>query len=116
MFEQLYDACRKCGMGVFEFWDYTYGEIIEFLHNYKEKQEQTVKEQTMHTYQIALLTAVFINRANNGKQPPTLQEIYPNLFSSGELPEAIDNSWIIQKEMMLDYAEGHNKQRKGGQP
>ena len=96
-------------MGVFEFWDFTYGEIIEYLNLYKENKELQVKEQSINIYQTALLTAIFINRANNGKQPPTINEVYPNLFQSDELPETIDNSWIIYKEQMLDYAEQHNQ-------
>lgn len=96
-------------MGVFEFWDLTYGEIIEYLNLYKENKELQVKEQSINIYQTALLTAIFINRANNGKQPPTINEVYPNLFQSDELPETIDNSWIIYKEQMLDYAEQHNQ-------
>ena len=111
MFENLYTACRQCGMGVFEFWDYTYGEIIDFLNDYKDKEEQRVKEQAMNTYQQALLTAIFINRANNGKQPPSIQEIYPNLFTE-DIPEAVDNSWLLYKEQMLDYAELHNQRRQ----
>lgn len=96
-------------MGVFEFWDLTYGEILEYLNLYKENKELQVKEQSINIYQTALLTAIFINRANNGKQPPTINEVYPNLFQSDELPETIDNSWIIYKEQMLDYAEQHNQ-------
>ena len=96
-------------MGVFEFWDLTYGEILEYLNLYRDNKELQVKEQSMNIYQTALLTAIFINRANNGKQPPTINEVYPNLFQSDELPETIDNSWIIYKEQMLDYAEQHNQ-------
>lgn len=102
-------------MGVFEFWDYTYGEIIEYLDNYKEAKETSVKEMATQNYQIALLTAIFMNRANNGKQPPALREIYPNLFAPGELPEVEDVSWIIMKEQMIDFAMERNKQLgKGG--
>ena len=91
LFNTLYETALKCDINIFDFWNYTYGEI---LHD---------------NYQIALLTSIFTNRANNGKQPPTLQELYPDVFED-ELPkDTIDNSWIYYKEQMLDYAEKHNQ-------
>lgn len=112
VFETLYPACRRCGIGVFEFWDYTYGELIEILEIYKETRDNEVKERISNNYQLAYLTAIFTNRANNGKNPPTLFELYPELFED-EQQEQEDNSWMIYKELMLDYTIEHNKTTKG---
>ena len=74
-----------------------------------------MKEKTIYTRWLALLTSIFTNRANNGKQPPTLQELYPDLFED-ELPkEEVDNSWIYYKEQMLDYAVQHNQREVNNQ-
>lgn len=115
LFETLYETAIKCGISIFDFWNYTYGEIVDLINAYRENQEERTKERISDNYQIALLTSIFTNRANNGKQPPTLQELYPNLFED-ELPkEEVDNSWIYYKEQMLDYAVQHNQREVNNQ-
>lgn len=115
LFETLYETAIKCGISIFDFWNYTYGEIVDLINAYRENQEERTKERISDNYQIALLTSIFTNRANNGKQPPTLQELYPNLFKD-ELPkEEVDNSWIYYKEQMLDYAAQHNQREVNNQ-
>ena len=109
LFNTLYETALKCDINIFDFWNYTYGEIVDLINTYRENQEQKMKERLHDNYQIALLTSIFTNRANNGKQPPTLQELYPDVFED-ELPkDTIDSSWIYYKEQMLDYAEKHNQ-------
>lgn len=109
----LYPAALKCGINTFDFWDYTYGEIVELIKLYKENQEEQSKEQLVNNYQIALLTSVFTNRANNGKQPPTLHELYPKVFEE-EIPEeeAESNALAFYKEQMMDFALAHNRLAK----
>lgn len=109
----LYPAALKCGINTFDFWDYTYGEIIELIKLHKENEEEKSKEQLVNNYQIALLTSVFTNRANNGKQPPTLHEVFPNVFDEEVTPEeAENNSWLFYKEQMMDYTLAHNRLAK----
>lgn len=108
LFETLYTVAIKCGISIFDYWDYTYGEIVELINNYRERQEEKQKQQLANDYQIALLTSIFTNRANNGKQPPAIYEVYPDVFGEFK-PEEQNNSWIYLKEQMLDYAEQHNQ-------
>lgn len=98
----------KCGIGLFDFWELTYGEILMLMNNYKEQREEKSKEEIANNYQIAYLTSIFTNKANNGKQPPTLQEMYPDLFPVEENEETESNSWLFYKEKMIDYAQEHN--------
>lgn len=108
----LYPVALKCGIGVFEFWDYTYGEIIDLITLYREKTEAKQKEQIASNYQVAFFTAIFSNRTQAGKQPPSLHEIFPSLFEA-ELSEEeqAENAMIRMKEQMLDFAKSHNQQR-----
>ena len=59
---------------------------------------QKKKEQITNNYQLASLISLFINRADNGKSPPSLYELYPSIFQPEAEEEAVDNSWIIYKE------------------
>lgn len=114
LFETLYTAAIKCGISVFDYWNYTYGEIVDLINAYRENQEEKQKQQLETNYQIALLTSIFTNRANNGKQPPAIYEVYPDAF--GDLKEQEqDNSWIFLKEQMIDYAEKHNQKEVNNQ-
>lgn len=96
-------------MGIFDYWNYTLGEILDYIDCYNEIQQEKVREQALNNYQQALLTSIFINRVSNGKQPPSIAEIYPELFMD-EAQEIVDNSWLIYKEQMLDFAEARNQQ------
>ena len=106
----LYLPALKCGIGVFEYWEMTYGEITDLIQIHREKEEEKTKTEIANNYQIATLTAIFINRANHGEAPPTLHEIYPSIFGEPE-KEVEDNSWMLLKEQMIDFAEERNKQR-----
>lgn len=100
----------KCGISLFDYWNYTYGEIIDIIQVCQEQEKEKYKAQIANNYELALMIAAFINRANNGETPPELYEVYPSYFDKPK--EESNEDWLILKEQMLDFAEEHNK--KGG--
>lgn len=104
-FNALYQSALLCGVNPIAFWNYTYGEIIDIINTDREMQKKRIE----NNYNLAFMIAMFNNKANNGKSPPPIQELFPQLFA----PKAEDdNSWIIVKEQMLDYAEMIKEKRR----
>lgn len=56
------------------------------------------------------MVASFVGANLGGKNIPSIGELYPDQFS--EPKEEVDNTWVIYKERMMDYAIAHNKNRK----
>lgn len=68
------------------------------------------KEIIASNYNLAAMTATFVGANLGGKNIPFIEELYPDQFS--EPKKEVDNSWVIYKERMMDYAIAHNKNRK----
>lgn len=107
LFNKLLLVALRCGVGVFEFWELTYEEIVLIIQNYSTIQKEQRQDKAVGDYTLAYL----VGCAFGGKLPD-IEEIHPHLFDK---PKANNNSWILQKERMLDYANWHNKKiEKGG--
>lgn len=78
------------------------------VHN--EKQAAKAKELIASNYNQAQLISLFVAKRFDGQNVPTIQELYPNEFSAAEVEQEQqeDNSWIIAKERLTDYATWHN--------
>ena len=50
LFETLYETAIKCGISIFDFWNYTYGEIVALINAYRENQEERTKERISDNY------------------------------------------------------------------
>lgn len=78
-----------------------------------------MKQQLQTTYNTAQLVAQFVGLSMNGKQIPTIQEIFPSVFQEvvedTESQEEIDKkAMALQKDIWVAYAERFNKQRQKG--
>lgn len=74
------------------------------------KNKETKSKQNL-IYDLAYMTAVFVGKVFNGSTLPKIEEIFPE-EQKEEPEEVIDNSWIIIKERMIDFANEANKRRK----
>ena len=107
LFEKvLLPVALQCHISYFEFWEYTVGEIVLFIKNFKENE----KNRKMEMYDSAQLIATCVLSGLNGKPFPTLQEFYPTLFANPQPQE--DKSWMLYKEQMIDFANAFNKKRQ----
>lgn len=78
------------------------------VHN--EKQAAKAKELIASNYNQAQLISLFVAKRFDGQDVPTIQELYPNEFGATEVEQEQqeDNSWVIAKERLTDYAVWHN--------
>jgi len=86
---------------------------VEIVSNaFIENKEIEVKSIKANTYNQAYLTTLFIGKMLGGKSIPKIEEVFPELSTDvQESPqkEVVDNSWIIIKERMIDFANEANK-------
>ena len=110
MIEELLKVALKCNISFFDFWNMTIGEVNTVIDCYVEKMNNDILQQNHLTYNLAYLTARFVNSSLAGKPIPSYGEIFEPEKSEG------NNSWIYYKEKLLDYQEEWNKriEKQGG--
>ena len=106
--QQILPGALKCGIKLFEFWEMTLKEIKLVIESYAENKNNELEQQKHYVYNNAYLTAVFVGCLFNGKQLPTISEVFPEVKSE----ETQDNNVLIIKEKLLDFAEQVNKRRQ----
>lgn len=102
----LLPVALQCGIGYFEFWEYTIKEILLLIKTFKDNE----KSRKMNMYDSAQLIATCVLNGLNGKPFPAIHEFYPSLFAAPEPEE--DKSWMLYKEQMIDFANSFNKKRQ----
>lgn len=102
----LLPVALQCGIGYFEFWEYTIKEILLLIKTFKDNE----KNRKMNIYDSAQLIATCVLNGLNGKPFPAIYEFYPSLFAAPEPEE--DKSWMLYKEQMIDFANSFNKKRQ----
>lgn len=101
----LLPACIRYGLSVFDFWKMTLGEIQMYI-------EEKGKEVLINNYNLANLISIFVGNALNGKQNPSLETLYPQIFHPVEDEDrtVAQNNFI--KDQWKTFAEHHNKKRR----
>lgn len=89
----------------------TLEEINLCIKSYQQKEELKAKEILASNYNSAFLIASFVGAMLNGKEIPTISQIYPDQFPDTTKKEET-KAWMIYKEQMLDFAIAHNKKRQ----
>lgn len=106
MIEELLKVALKCNISFFDFWNMTVGEVNMVINCYVDKLNDEMIQKNHLTYNLAYLTARFVNSSLSGHHIPTYEEVFePD--KKGE-----DNSWIYYKEKLIDYQEEWNKRIK----
>ena len=95
----------QCGISVRDFWDYTVGEIETTVTATKELREAEEKAYLQKMYLTSSMTAQFVGRMLNGKQIPSINEMFPGVFEEREM------DWQVYQAQFLQFAEAHNRQR-----
>ena len=92
----------------------TLKEIRIVVDNFITEKENETKITKIKLYNQAYLNSLFIGKMISGKTIPSLEEIFPDVTGvTQEVKEEkkVDNSWIIVKERMIDFANEANKRR-----
>lgn len=108
----VYKMSLKCGIGVFEFWDYTLNEVYELMEAYNTRKEEDLKLNALYTYKQAQLNAnaIACMFSKNNKMLE-IWEVYPEFFKK-EIPK--QQNAEVMKARLLAYGEAWKKKKKGG--
>ena len=88
-------------------------ELNMIIEAHSEIQEKQLKVTAIQNYQLVNLISIDVSCRLNGEEVPTLEQVFPNLFNEPQQEKEVDWAAIRLKEQLLDFAEQHNKQRKG---
>lgn len=114
IFNEMLPTALQCGIGVREYWELTYGEIIDTIDAYNISEKRKMQENAAMIHQLANLIGISVSRlVDNSAKYPTLYEAYPQLFDIPEPPKIEQQDWKIAKERLLRYAGAHNKKVGG---
>ena len=101
----------QVGIGVFDYWDLTYGEIAMSIIAYRDNEDKRVKEIASANHSLANLIGISCSRLIDSKATyPSLAKAFPNLFDEVEQEDAQD--WRVAKARMLEYTNASNKKFK----
>ena len=115
VFERLKINCLMIGMTHVQFWEATYGEIIDLLNAHNKNKKEELQQEASMNYQLANLIGVSVGRLMDKKaKMPSLEEAYPTLFEKKEekTKEPPQQDWRIFKARMMQYAGAHNNKQK----
>lgn len=107
----LLPLALQYGISVFDFWNMTLKEILEFIKAVQEREKVERQKQ----YLQASLTANFVGCIISGKPIPSIYKVFPEIYQQENQmeQEKLDyQAMMLYKEQMLDYANRINKRNK----
>lgn len=76
----LRDDCLTAGVREAEFWDMTVGEAVRAVNAWNDRR----KDMAYFAYTNAMAVGMFVGSIFSTRTPPTLEDIYPELFPKDE--------------------------------
>lgn len=121
--QMLYPVALDCGMAVERFWDYSIGEIRDYLESHGRREQQKVKQRLAEKHFLAKDIAQHVDRLLNGtrnrEELLELWDFFPSLFEE-ERQEAgermREQQAAVYKAQMRDFAYRHNHRNGGEDP
>lgn len=95
-----------------DFWEMTWGETVREYDAYMRRR----KDLAYFSYNTALAVGGFVASMFSSRQPPTINEIYPELFPKEEEDEeAVEEARMSQSEAnFINFANAFNKRYENG--
>ena len=93
------------------FWDSDFDYIQMYFDNYSQNMKDKEKETLITNYNLATMISSFVNMGLNGKKPPSIGTMYPELFSELDRKNKINQFQVA----MMNFANQWNSKRNGGQ-
>ncbi len=92
-----------------DFWDMTWGETVRAYDAYKERR----KDAAYISYCTAMTVGGFVASMFSSRQPPSIHEIYPELFPKDE--EAEEEARMSRSEAnFINFANAFNRRYENG--
>ena len=96
-------------MSVFDFWEMTFGEVIDTIEAYNNNKLEEMKYSAMMAYQTGRLVAIGVGNAFGGGEFPQIHDIFPGLFDKPELKQ---QDGELMKARLMSYAEAWKSKNK----
>lgn len=111
MFDELYKVAIRNGIKSYEFWDMSYGEIIDTIQAYNDNKIEEMKLNAFISYNNACLVAKGVSNAFGGGTFPAIHEAFPTLF---EAPKLVQQDSELMKARIMEYAKALKKYKNRG--
>lgn len=111
-FEQLLPTALKAGIGIKEYWDYTLAEIQLLITAKNEQLQEDHKLRLGYDYNLARLVSLFVGQSMAGETIPSIEEVYPELYTKQQ-PDEEDEQKQLDYQLMMFTALANriNKER-----
>ena len=94
-----------------DFWEMTVGETVRAIEAYNERR----KDEAFFAYSNAMATGLFIGSIFTSNAPPTLSDIYPDLFPPEEEKEAEEEKRMADSAAnFINFANAFNRKFGNG--
>lgn len=94
----------------------TIGEIQLTLDAFKQMSENKAREKVATNYNLATFISSFVVRQMNGESIPTINELYPDMFSDEIIKEDLEKiekqKTEYLKAQLMEFTIGHNRSSK----
>ena len=112
MFFDTLPICLDAGITEWEFWNMTYGEIVNVIKTYNKRYVREQKEKALLTYRLADLIAAGVGMLfDKDAKMPQIYEAFPGLFEEEKVKlQQAENERENQlyKARFIAFAESHN--------
>ena len=95
-----------------QFWQSDFGELQDYFDIYAENEKARDKERVATTYNLACMIAQFVCSGLNGKKPPSINTLYPDLFTPDDLNKFSTNR--LEHDMFRLAGEWNKNRRQRG--
>ena len=108
--KKLRDAALLAGVRETEYWNMTVGEAVRACDAYHENR----RERAYFAYTEAMTAGLFIGSMFSSKSPPTIRDIYPELFDEEdeEAEQTIQDSKSVAN--FINFANAFNRNFDNG--
>ena len=107
--DKLRDTALLAGVREAEYWNMTVGEAVRACDAYHEQR----RERAYFAYTEAMTMGLFIGSVFSNKHPPTLHEIFPDLFDENEEAEE-ERKDAASAANFINFANAFNRNFDNG--
>ena len=103
----LKDISLQCGISIFDFWEMTFGEVVDCINAYNNKKNNDLKEQAIMDYiQAQTIVNGIASMLSKENKQKTITEMYSFIFeeeNKEQEEEKIKAQLEINKQGMINY-------------
>lgn len=106
-------SALEVGISHFDFWDMTFGEVIETIKAYQKRKKEELKERAMMDFKLSQCIGIQVACILSDKNKPReFMEIYDFLYSDEEKEEIVAKQQEEKEiQAMMNMANFYNSVR-----